>query len=91
MKCINSCGECGYYIRQTDACTRGAHKDPDPEALFFADCPLKDVQPVVHAQWTGNYKSHCSRCGAFCIIAYIGEHPNYCPNCGALMDEEVEE
>ena len=50
-----------------------------------------DVAPVVHWHWeqVDDTKCRCSRCD---IIALIGLYPhgdkNYCPNCGAKMDEE---
>ena len=50
-----------------------------------------DVAPVVHGRWTqvDDTKCRCSNCD---IIALIGLYPhgdkNYCPNCGAKMDEE---
>ena len=46
---------------------------------------------VVHGRWeqVDDTKCRCSRCD---IIALIGLYPhgdkNYCPNCGAKMDEE---
>lgn len=61
-----------------------------------ADCirymDAADVAPVVHGYWIDNgangYKWAfiCSRCG------YVDGHPfddrhNFCPNCGARMDE----
>ena len=56
------------------------------------DCaPAADVAPVVHGHWeqVDDTKCRCSRCD---IIALIGLYPhgdkNYCPNCGAKMDEE---
>lgn len=48
-------------------------------------------KPVVHGHWeqVDDTKCRCSRCD---IIALIGLYPhgdkNYCPNCGAKMDEE---
>lgn len=56
--------------------------------------PAADVAPVVHGRWTqvDDTKCRCSNCD---IIALIGLYPhgdkNYCPNCGAKMDEEVQE
>ena len=35
--------------------------------------------------------SKCDRCGAVFEIASENGEVNYCPNCGAKMDEEVEE
>lgn len=54
--------------------------------------PAADVAPVVHGRWTqvDDTKCRCSNCD---IIALIGLYPhgdkNYCPNCGAKMDGEV--
>lgn len=54
------------------------------------DMPAADVAPVVHGCWIR--KPHwcvsCSYCGK-CTHDYEGEVEsyNYCPNCGAKMDE----
>lgn len=55
--------------------------------------PTADVQPVIHAHWTGVTPMvdtiMCSNCG--------WNYPTnefatpYCPSCGAKMDEEVED
>ena len=64
------------------------------EATYAIDLmPDADVAPVVHGRWTqvDDTKCRCSNCD---IIALIGLYPhgdkNYCPNCGAKMDEEKE-
>ncbi len=55
--------------------------------------PAADVEPVVHGRWLDNradgYKWAfiCSRCG------YVDGHPfgdrhNFCPNCGAKMEND---
>lgn len=60
--------------------------------ITVSKIPAADVAPVVHGHWTqvDETKCRCSRCD---IIALIGLYPhgdkNYCPNCGAKMDEEV--
>ena len=43
--------------------------------------PAADVAPVVHGRWV--YGCQCSVCGDRHRPYY-----NYCPNCGAKMDEE---
>lgn len=54
------------------------------------EIPAADVAPVVHGYWTqvDDTKCRCSNCD---IIALVGLYPhgdkNYCPNCGAKMDE----
>ena len=53
--------------------------------------PAADVAPVVHAHWiwkrlgeySDGYNWRCSACRKESMVAI-----NYCPNCGARMDEE---
>ena len=87
MKGIERCGECGYYNWNRHRCTNGANKDTDPRAPFFADCPLKDAQPVVHGKWIpSNFDNPalflCSKCN--CVFR---KKTNFCPNCGAKMEK----
>ena len=58
--------------------------------------PCADVAPVRHGRWIS--KNHhgyewvfvCSNCDY--IDGYpFNDRPNYCPNCGARMDEPIEE
>ena len=56
--------------------------------------PAADVAPVVHGRWVHgeHYPSYCSICGEVSPMDCEGERfydSNYCPNCGAKMDEEV--
>lgn len=50
-----------------------------------------DVEPVRHGRWlyqiliVGHIHAECSECHKVRII------DNYCPNCGAKMDEEASE
>ena len=55
-----------------------------------------DVAPVMHGRWIS--KNHhgyewvfvCSNCDY--VDGYpFNDRPNYCPNCGAKMDEPMEE
>lgn len=64
--------------------------------------PAADVAPVRHGKWTPvKYNAHCScgksygtyhfLCSACNHIAYSQPYGlNYCPNCGAKMDEVSE-
>ena len=64
--------------------------------------PAADVAPVRHGKWTPvKYNAHCScgksygtyhfLCSACNHIAYSQPYGlNYCPNCGAKMDEGSE-
>ena len=50
--------------------------------------PAADVAPVRHGQWIDSLARitpYCSACGHShrCLI----RTPNYCPNCGAKMDD----
>ena len=66
---------------------------------FLKNAPAEDVAPVVHAHWntTKDYHGYIWRC-VCCnckydfinAVAWITEKelPNFCPNCGAKMDEE---
>ena len=55
--------------------------------------PSADVAPVRHGRWIYQMDDlypeestmECSVCGDFIFIR--GESDNYCPNCGAKMDE----
>ena len=58
----------------------------------------RDAVPVFHARWVSAYPDIepnpmfnygiCSRCG---FEQSISDKLNYCPNCGAIMDGEVQE
>lgn len=55
----------------------------------------EELKPIIHAHWNGNWVStdedldgyfdgyKCSKCEEQSEARYL-----YCPNCGALMDEE---
>ncbi len=55
----------------------------------ISDAPTVDAEPVRHGQWLKlkDINGFFVRCSV-CLEAY-GEETNYCPNCGAKMDEEV--
>lgn len=51
----------------------------------------EDVSPVVHGTWLLRHIGHghyweCSICHATPI--YVTNNTNYCPNCGAKMDDD---
>ena len=61
---------------------------------FLAGVPTLDVEPVKHGKWvetvfhngcTFDHDMVCSVCGHSGLPEY-----EYCPNCGAKMDEEIE-
>ena len=47
--------------------------------------PIADVAPVRHGRWKryGKNLGECSECGEI-----VSVRSNYCPNCGAKMDEK---
>lgn len=53
---------------------------------------LENVEPVVHAQWIENDEFPCYNCSnCHDAISYSDFNDyEYCPHCGAKMDEEVE-
>ena len=62
-------------------------------ASEIADIPAADVAPVVHGRWVEKEKYtfgimyDCSLCEN--RILDNGHPWNYCPNCGAKMDERM--
>ena len=61
------------------------------------DCPTVEAKPVVHAHWF--LLDDCANEGVYCSACtkkvYKTDYANqklkskYCPNCGAQMDEEI--
>ena len=58
----------------------------------ISDMPAADVAPVTHGRWEEASDGDgivCPFCRTdFCTIIYDTEYFNYCPNCGAKMDEK---
>ena len=57
--------------------------------------PTADVTPVIHAHWIKHgeppwYVIECSECGAKWQMSGSWDANNFCGNCGAKMDEEVQ-
>ena len=54
--------------------------------------PTIEAKPVVHGRWEEASDGDgivCPFCRTdFCTIIYDTEYFNYCPNCGAKMDEK---
>ena len=82
------------YIAQLDERTYFKH--------IIADFPAADVEPVRHGQWIYNIESGeylCSACGEnalsfrkdtlYGLDLYETCLTDYCPNCGARMNDEV--
>ena len=91
------------FIRRDEWQTPDERWRPESEFGAFIDAlPAEDVAQVVHAKWVGiefdGYADgnpvydvfECSNCGH----EHYGEYDSlteYCPDCGARMDEEEEE
>ena len=79
--------------------------DRDLDVMYdlVEDAPEEDVAPVVHAHWVSHWendaytepgKYRCSACqGESLCDAYRDEIvlSNFCPHCGARMDETQKE
>ena len=52
---------------------------------MIEDMPTVEAKPVVHGRWKryGKNLGECSECGEI-----VSVRSNYCPNCGAKMDEK---
>lgn len=68
----------------------------EPFAEDIENAPTEDVAPIKHGKWSNGICSHCGvekpivkiyRGNNEIVYQYQGEL-NYCPNCGAKMDEE---
>lgn len=59
---------------------------------MIEDMPVANVEPVRHGRWEEASDGDgivCPFCRTdFCTIIYNTEYFNYCPNCGAKMDEK---
>lgn len=57
--------------------------------------PLLDAKEVKHSHWVierGETVMHCNSCGwAFEYYGGLEEEWNYCPHCGAKMEEVTED
>lgn len=57
------------------------------------EAPTIDAKPVVHAHWTGSNGTDCSHCErSYMDVADAdswesSDIPDFCPYCGAQMDE----
>lgn len=63
------------------------------DITFLLECvSAADVEPVRHGRWVAHddFWRKCSECGKTWHEQWvISKALNYCPNCGAKMDEEV--
>ena len=100
MKGIKCCGECANYSYKKHKCLLGCNKETDPRSNFYDDCPLPDAVKVKHGKWItwemadncipAANRHECSVChDAAQVLANGAELLSfYCPNCGAMMQED---
>ena len=100
MKLINADALCAYLNEWSRKLHAGVyHNDAIIMDVltsvfeYIANMPTVDAEPVRHGRWIfDNGVDHCYKCSE-CKGAkpphYIAD--NYCPNCGAKMDEEAKE
>ena len=56
---------------------------------YIDNAPIIDAEPVRHGHWAKDMGGYwCSMCNAYFADVEYGYE--YCPLCGAKMDEEVE-
>lgn len=58
----------------------------------IAHQPTIDAEPVRYGKWigyVGTIGNECSVCGKWIDVLQGTAEMNYCPNCGARMDEDV--
>ena len=58
---------------------------------IIEDAPTADVAPVVHGRWVPTkapFMNECKDCSVCGYRTVWGHRYNYCPNCGAKMDEK---
>ena len=65
------------------------HDDKDGIYWEIYHAPTIETEPVRHGHWTLDRHEHgvCSVCHMTSVDIIGGEFHNYCPNCGAKMDE----
>lgn len=66
----------------------GKNEEPYISLYQINDAPTVDAEPVRHGQWLTSPTGwlYCSECGGE-PPCEINVRTDYCPNCGAKMDE----
>jgi len=72
----------------------------DTVLMKLDDAPTADADPVKHGHWVEqehedwkwSKEYRCSECGQYRLVTTpVGREWNYCPSCGAKMDEVEED
>ena len=95
---VNECPLCTLGWRDKNRYTEWCHRPNggfvmvgyhSEENIIPDDCPLKEVKRgkwIPHEDVYGEHDGDdCSECGERCVMAF--GRLNYCPSCGARMDE----
>lgn len=55
---------------------------------YLTGLPATDARPVKHGKWDGYRCPECNVYADYFISGnfYFDERPNFCPNCGTIMD-----
>lgn len=64
------------------------------EFLKIDEAPMAEAKPVVHAHWENehlNRYGHLCHCCSNCGFSASHKDKNWCANCGAQMDEKIDE
>lgn len=86
-----------YINRETAIAKLTALEVTKPNATMadakrvLADMQTADVAPVVHGRWVTHYRSGTPVAGGYvstCCDMWNNRKSDYCPNCGAKMDEK---
>ncbi len=82
------------YIEHEEVLRRLIWASSEEEAIIIVRrMPAADVAPVVHGAW-GEWENgagyYCTVCGKDALCDGVEQEvlSNYCPNCGARMDDE---
>lgn len=89
--------ECDAVVEMLPRCAFKTRQDIQD---FLDNVPTADVVPVVHGHWIWHgeeFEYECSACHCrfdynhtFEIFDHGFQYANWCPNCGARMDGEVQ-
>lgn len=74
-----------------DEYSLGLYDGCEYDTKLIDEIPAADVAPVVHGRWIMHDDEFGLTCEcSVCHIETMGDG-NYCPNCGAKMDSELNE
>lgn len=82
-----------FTIVDDDFATLGFKCGVDYVVNIINEAEVKDVKPVIHAHWvalSSGVDCVCNNCSHYWIARDEKYDFKFCPNCGAIMDEEVE-